>query len=623
VKVTDQLDAGGNLDLVDGRSPPNSLEAEMSVLGAILLDNDVYANLEGAITADHFYKEAHRKIFRAIERLHRRGDPMDLVMLTDELRTTGELEGVGSVNYLIGLADSVPTAAYADNYARIVTEKAALRDLIGASGRILQAAYDQALPLVDVMDQAEQAIFDLTTKKRRTNFEGMRSLVTETFADINERFANPNPVSGLRTGFRELDQMTAGLQPSTLNVLAARPAMGKTAFAMTIALNAALREGAAIGVFNFEMSGVQLVTRMLCSEARVDMSRVRNGQLSDRDFQRLADTAGKLSEAKIFIDDSSDMTVMELRSRARRLMAEHDLGLLIIDYLQLMTGTSRSNSENRQQEISTISRGLKNLARDLDIPILVLSQLSRAVEARPNKRPMLSDLRECVTGDTLVDLADGSRVPIVELVGTEPEVMAMGANGSIVTARSDRVWHVGAREVFAVTLASGAVRRTTAKHRWYSYDGWKRLEQLALGERVGVVGGRALEPALSRTPARPVGLTEAAARAAVIAGAEVGLHWDEVVSIEPAGVTAVYDLTVPGPESWLAGGVIMHNSGAIEQDADLVMFIYRDEYYDQHSEKHGIAEIIISKQRNGPTGNLELQFHNSHVRFNDLARQGN
>ena len=411
--------ADGTLELVDGRVPPNSLEAEMSVLGAILLDNDVYANLEGTITADHFYKEAHRKIFRAIERLHARGDPMDLVMLTDELRTSGELESVGSVNYLIGLADSVPTAAYADNYARVVTEKAALRELIGASGRILQSAYDQALPLTDVMDLAEQAIFDLTTKKRRTHFEGMRSLVADTFSDINERFANPDPVSGLRTGFRELDQMTAGLQPSSLNVLAARPAMGKTAFAMTIALNAALKDNAAIGVFNFEMSGIQLVTRMLCSEARVDMSRVRNGQLSDREFQRLADTAGKLSEAKIFIDDTSDMTVMELRSRARRLMAEHDLGLLIIDYLQLMTGTSRSNSENRQQEISAISRGLKNLARDLDIPILVLSQLSRAVEARPNKRPMLSDLRECVTGDTVVDLADGTRAPIAALVGTQ------------------------------------------------------------------------------------------------------------------------------------------------------------------------------------------------------------
>ena len=440
---------------VESRTPPHNLDAEQSVLGSILLDNETYASLEGMLAADHFYKEGHRKIFRAIERLFRRGDPMDLVTLTEELRQSGELESVGSVPYLIGLADSVPTAAYADSYARIVLEKATLRDLISASGRIMQLAYDQAGPLDEVLDQAEQSIFDLATKKRRSQFEGMPTLVTETFAHINELFANPDPVSGMRTGFKELDMMTAGLQPSSLNVLAARPSMGKTALALSMALNAALRDSVSVGIFSLEMSAVQLVTRMLCSEARVDMSRVRNGQLSDRDFQRLADTAGRMSEARVFIDDNPDLTVMELRSRARRLTAEHDLGLLVIDYLQLMSAGTRSTGENRQQEISAISRGLKALARELDIPVLVLSQLSRAVEGRPNKRPMLSDLRE---------------------------------------------------------------------------------------------------------------------------------------------------------------------SGAIEQDADLVMFIYRDEYYDQQSEKHGIAEVIIGKQRNGPTGTLELQFHNSHVRFNDLAR---
>lgn len=436
--------------------PPQNLEAEQSVLGSVLLDNEVYAQIEGMLTPNHFYKEAHRKIFRAFERLFRRGEPMDLVTLTEELRQSGELETVGSVPYLIGLADSVPTAAYAENYAKIVAEKATLRDLIAASGTIMQAAYDQAMPLEQIMDKAESSIFELSSTKRSHSFSGMSALVTDTFAHINELFNNPNPVSGLPMGFKELDTMTAGLQPSSLNVLAARPSMGKTAFALTIGQNAALRSGTTVGIFSLEMSGVQLVTRMLCSEARVDMSRVRNGQLSDRDFQRLADTAGKMSEAKIFIDDNADMSVMELRSRARRLMSEHGLGLIIIDYLQLMTGSAKGGGgENRQQEISNISRGLKALARELDVPVLVLSQLSRAVESRPNKRPMLSDLRE---------------------------------------------------------------------------------------------------------------------------------------------------------------------SGAIEQDADLVMFIYRDEYYDQNSEKQGIAEIIIGKQRNGPVGTVDLQFHNAHVRFNDLAK---
>jgi len=442
---------------VESRTPPQNLDAEQSVLGSILLDNEVYAALEGTLRAEHFYKEAHRKVFKGMERLFHRGDPIDLVTLTEELRQGGELDAVGNVPYLIGLADGVPTAAYAESYARIVTEKAVLRDLISASGQIMQTAYDQSMPLEEVLDASEKAIFELASSKRSNAFGSMSELVTETFAHINELFANPDPVSGLRTGFKELDQLTAGLQPSSLNVLAARPSMGKTALALSLGLNAALRENTTVALFSLEMSGVQLVTRMICSEARVDMSRVRNGQLTDRDFQRLADTAGRMSEARIFIDDHADMTVMELRSRSRRLMAEHDLGLIIVDYLQLMSGhtAGRFGSENRQQEISSISRGLKALARELDVPVLVLSQLSRAVESRPNKRPMLSDLRE---------------------------------------------------------------------------------------------------------------------------------------------------------------------SGAIEQDADLVMFIYRDEYYDPNSEKQGVAEILIGKQRNGPVGTVELQFHDAHVRFNDLAR---
>ncbi len=564
------------------------------MLGSVLLDNDVFAALEGTVQADHFYKEGHRKIFRAMDRLYRRNEPMDLVTLTEELRQSGELEGVGSVPYLIGLADGVPTAAYAESYAKIVREKAVLRDLIGASGRIMQNAYEQAVPLEEVLDEAEATIFELATSKRRTFFESMPHLVTETFQHINELFANPDPVSGLRMGFKELDQLTSGLQRSSLNVLAARPSMGKTAFALTIALNAAMRERKPVGIFSLEMSAVQLVTRMLCSEARVDMSRVRSGQLSDRDFQRLADTAGRMSEASVFIDDHADLTVMELRSRARRLMSEHDVGLIVVDYLQLMSGNSRHQGENRQQEISTISRGLKALARELDIPVLVLSQLSRAVEARPNKRPMLSDLRECVTGDTPVLLADGSRVPVRELVGTTPEVLALGEDGRVIAARSDRVWEVGERPVFEVSLASGRRMRATARHRFLTEAGWRRLDTISDGDRVALA---------QRAPA-----------------ADTDLTWDEVLAIVPAGQETTYDLSVPGPASWLADGIVSHNSGAIEQDADLVMFIYRDEYYDPHSEKQGIAEIIIGKQRNGPVGSADLQFHSSHVRFNDLAR---
>src|SRR5690625_949031 len=379
--------------------------------------------------------------------------------------------------------DMVPTAACADYYARLVAEKAVLRDLISASGTIMQHAYDHAAPVEEILDLAESSIFQVSSARQRHSFHGMNTLVSETFQYINEMHENPTPVSGLATGFKDLDQLTSGLHPSSLNVLAARPSMGKTAAALSIGQHVALRENKAVAVFSLEMPAVQLVMRMLCSEARVDMSRIRNGQLSDRDFQRIADTAGRMSEARLFIDDNGALSVTELRSRARRLKAEQDIGLVIIDYLQLMSG---GNTENRQQEISNISRGLKSLARELDIPVLVLSQLSRAVESRPNKRPMLSDLRECVTGDTLVNLADGTRRPISELVGSQPDVMAMDERGRIITANSDMVWAVGEREVFAVRLASGRTRRTTAQHLWYSFDGWKPLQQLRPGERVAI-----------------------------------------------------------------------------------------------------------------------------------------
>ena len=591
--------------------PPQNLEAEQSVLGSILLDNEVYSAIEGIIGTHHFYKEGHRKIFRSMEKLSGRNEPIDLVTLTEELRQTGELEGVGSVPYLIGLADSVPTAAYAENYARIVVEKAVLRDLIGASGQIMQVAYDQAMPLEQVLDKAEASIFELSSTKRAHNFQSMGGLVSDTFAYINELFANPDPVSGLRTGFKELDVLTAGLQPSSLNVLAARPAMGKTAFALTIALNVALREKKTVGIFNLEMSAVQLVTRMLCSEARVDMSRVRNGQLSDRDFQRLADSAGRLAEANIYIDDNADLSVMELRSRARRLMAEHGLGLIVIDYLQLMSGNSRlSGGENRQQEISTISRGLKVLARELDIPVLALSQLSRAVEARPNKRPLLSDLREsgCLTGDTPVYLPEcGHYVAIHELEGKSgfkvsslnPETMKLE------TSKVSNAFCTGVKPVFELTTQLGRKVRATANHKFLTTRGWKRLDEL-----------RDDPVALPRTlpGIQDLSLPETE----LIALSDSDIYWDKIAAIKPAGTEPVYDLTVPGNHNFVAGNIVVHNS--IEQDADLVSFIYRDEYYDPQSEKQGIAEIIIGKQRNGPVGTVELQFHNAHVRFNDLAK---
>lgn len=438
------------------RTLPHNFEAEQSVLGSILLDNEVLSYIEGKLVAEHFYKEAHRKIFRAIETLFHRNEPIDLVTLTEELRQRNELENVGSVAYLIGLAEGVPTAAYAEHYVNIVAEKAVLRDLISVNGQIMQSAYDQALPLEQILDKAEASVFELSSNKRSHDFANMSTLVGEAFETIYQKMSSPNTTAGLKTGFTSLDDITSGLQDGSLNVLAARPSMGKTALALTIGQHVALNEKTAVAIFSLEMSSIQLVNRMMCSLALVDMNRVRNGELPFEGFTRLGNAASRLSEAAIFIDDSAVLNVMELRSKSRKLTANHNLGLIIIDYLQLMSGSNKGGGgENRQQEISNISRSLKALARELNLPVLALSQLSRAVESRPNKRPMLSDLRE---------------------------------------------------------------------------------------------------------------------------------------------------------------------SGSIEQDADLVMFIYRDEYYDKQSDKKGIAEIIVSKQRNGPTGSIELMFHSNHVSFHELEK---
>ncbi|WP_027892205.1 replicative DNA helicase [Calidithermus chliarophilus] len=870
---------------MEGRIPPHNLEAEASVLGSVLLDSEVLDRLEGSLSAEAFYKEGHRKIWLAMEHLRARNEPIDLVTLSDELRTRGELDEVGGLSYLVGLSETTPTAAYADYYGRIVAEKWTLRKLINAAGEAMRMAYEEAGSLEDILDSAGRKVLEVSLQGGKTEFQSMRDLVHETFEHIQMLYENQGQTEGIRCGFRELDSMLGGLGPGSLNIIAARPSMGKTAFALTIAQNVALREGLGVAIFSLEMPAVQLVTRMMCSEARIDMNRLRQGQLTDRDFSRLVDVAGRISEAPIMIDDTPDMTLMELRSRSRRLRAQQKLGLIVIDYLQLMSGPNNGKNagENRQQEIAQISRGLKNLARELEVPVIALSQLSRAVEARPNKRPMLSDLREsgCLTGDTLVQLADGSRQPIRELVGKSGfEVLALDeTTQKLEPARVSRAFSTGVKPVFALTTRLGRRIRATANHKFLTARGWKRLDELAVGdylalprklassrqqslrdeelallghligdgctlprhalqyttrepdlaqtvaelaravfgeaivprikperrwlqvylsaaqrlgrgrrnpvaawlEALGVWGLRSHEkrvpeqvftqpaPAIARflrhlwstdgcvllrqgkSPypavyyassserlaldvqtlllslginsrlkrlpqkgkgrdqfhvivsgrssllrfAREVGAVgsykrqalaqveaylearpentnrdviplelwlhpartdlavsglshrelhralstaysgttlfkqnlsrERALRMAKAPGSQAleriaggDIYWDKVVSVEAAGEEEVFDLTVPGPHNFVANNIIVHNS--IEQDADLVLFIYRDDYYNPHSEKAGIAEIIVGKQRNGPTGTVDLQFHAQHVRFNDLAK---
>jgi replicative DNA helicase len=400
-------------------------------------------------------------------------------------------------------------------------------------------------------------------------------------------------------------QCIAVTHPSRLYVTDDYVVTHNTAFALNIAQHVGISGRGSVLVLSLEMSSQQLVQRLLCAEAKVDSQSVRTGYLSAADWHRLTAAAGRLSEAKIFIDDSPGVTVLEARAKARRMKAEHGLDLLVIDYLQLMRGR---NAENRQQEISEISRSLKALAKELNVPVVALSQLSRAVESRAQRdfRPQLSDLRECVTGETLVVLADGRRVPIRELVDTAPEVLGMSPNGRIVRAKSEKIWRVGVRPICELRLASGRRLRATREHRLYSKLGWATVAEMIVTDHLAVA--RRLPEPMEVDDDRAATETD-------------DLGWDRIVAIEPAGDDEVFDLTVPGIESWLADGIVSHNSGALEQDADVILFLYRPKVYkdDVPPEEEKTAEVIIGKQRNGPIGTVKVVFLPEYARFENVA----
>jgi len=374
------------------RTLPHNLEAEKSVLGAILINNQAFNQAAEVIDAQDFFRDAHRRIFDKMVGLTDRNEPVDFVTLTDELTRSGELDEVGGPAYVSGLTDGVPRSANVEYYARIVKEKSTLRRLIQASNEVLVRAYDAEEDADDLLDEAERSIFSIAEGRMRSGFVKLSELVDGGYAMLEQLQANRGLVTGVPSGFVELDEMTSGFQKSDLVIIAARPAMGKTSFVMNIALNAALEAGKSVGVFSLEMSKEQLFLRLLTSEARVDAHRFRGGFLGEQDYERLNDAFARLHDAKVFIDDTASAGILEMRAKSRRLKLEHGLDMLIIDYLQLMQG--RGRFDNRQQELASISRSLKILAKELQIPILALSQLSRATETRADHRPQLSDLRE-------------------------------------------------------------------------------------------------------------------------------------------------------------------------------------------------------------------------------------
>jgi len=432
--------------------PPQSIDAEMAVLGSMLLDRDAISEAVEILDSSYFYKEAHRKIYDSILKLFDENKGVDIVTLIEELKKIGALDEVGGPSYIAMLSSSVPTAANFTHYAGIVKEKNLRRSLISAATQIVSDSYDLEQDTEAVVDKAEQLVFDVSSKTVETRFSPLREVIKSSIETIDNLYQRKEHVTGIATGYRDLDIKTAGLQKSDLIIMAGRPSMGKSALATCIVEHVGIVEKKPVAFFSLEMAKEQLVQRMLCSHAKVDAHKVRTGFLSQADWPRLVSAAGKLSEAPIYIDDTPGVTVLELRAKARRLKAQFDIQMIVLDYLQLMQGPAKADS--RQQEISEISRSLKALARELSVPLIAISQLSRAVEQRQDHRPQLSDLRE---------------------------------------------------------------------------------------------------------------------------------------------------------------------SGAIEQDADLVMLLLREEYYNPTEENKGVAELIIAKQRNGPVGSLNLAFLGEYMRFENLA----
>jgi replicative DNA helicase len=435
--------------------PPQNLDAEESVLGAMMLSPAAVAAVSEVLDADghEFYRESHARIYRAALALYAKGEPVDAITLVDELDERGELEDVGGKARVHELAALVPASANARHYAQIVREASTLRGLIRAGGDISRLGWERPGDAAELVDRAEQIVFELSQQRTTSEFSHIEELLKESFERITALYESGAEVTGVPTGFRDLDRITSGFQPGNLIVVAARPSMGKSALALCTIANLAVRNRTPVALFTLEMSKGEVTQRLMCSEAKVESQRLRTGKLAADDWPRLTAACDKLAKAPIYVDDSGGITMMEIRSKARRLKSKHpDLGLIVVDYLQLMT--SGTNPENRVQEVSQISRSLKVLARDLDVPIIAMSQLSRAVEQRHDKRPILSDLRE---------------------------------------------------------------------------------------------------------------------------------------------------------------------SGSIEQDADIVCFIYRDEYYNDESDQQGLAEVIVAKHRNGPTDTVKLSFLKRYAKFADLA----
>ncbi len=472
------------------RVPPHNIEAEESVLGSMLLSKDAIAEVLELLSEEDFYRPAHRTVFRTVLDLYSRGQAVDAVTVAEHLRRDGVLQDIGGAPFLFTLVSGVPTAANSGYYARLVKEAGTLRRLIDVGTRIVQLGFETPQDTERAVDLAESLVYQVAQGRVSEDYQSLREVLTGTLEAIERLHDDRREITGIPTGFPDLDRLTSGLQNSNLVIVAARPAVGKSTLGLDFARHAAVRSQVPTVVFSLEMSKTELVQRLMCAECTVDMQRLRTGRMEESDWTRLTRSLGKLAEAPLFIDDSASVTMMEIRAKCRRLKQRHGLGLVVVDYLQLMQPAKRF--DNRQQEVSEISRSLKLLAKELEVPVVAISQLSRQPESRSDRRPLLSDLREsgCLTADTRVTRADtGAEVSLGELLLSgerDIPVWTLDDDFRLVRGTMTHVFSSGIKPVFELRLASGRHVKASANHPFLTLDGWRQLADLAVGDRLAI-----------------------------------------------------------------------------------------------------------------------------------------
>lgn len=626
---------------VFGKVQPQAIPLEEAVLGALMLDKDALSVVLDILRPPSFYLDAHQLIYSAMLRLFERSQPIDLLTVMEELKKSGDLEATGGPAYLAELTNRVASAANIEFHARIIAQKHIQRELIGTSTKIIRDAFEDTTDVFQLLDEAEQGLFSIAQQNMRRSYESISSLAAKAIRQLEELKNKEHGLTGVPTGFTELDRLTSGWQPSDLIIVAARPAMGKTSFVLSLARNAAVDFSKGIALFSLEMSSLQLAQRLISMEAEISGSKMRNAQLEDYQWQQLHSAIHRIGEAPIFIDDTAGINVFELRAKCRRMKLQHDIQLVIIDYLQLMSGGSDNQRGNREQEVSAISRALKGMAKELNVPVIALSQLSRAVEVRGgSKRPQLSDLREsgCLSGDTLIaDASSGEFFTIKELaerpIQTPLSIWAINEAQELAPFDMVKVFYSGQKPVFELVTASGRRIKASANHPFYHSSGWRRLDQLRVDDLIALATFEAADQynngsEAAWAPAGHEGISFITQQQytreetlGLTASLAVSVIWEPVTAIIPLGVEDVYDATVPVAHNFVANGFVVHNS--IEQDADIVSFIYRPEYYgiiedEEGQSLKGVSEIIVAKNRHGAAKTVRLRFTDEFARFSDL-----